>query len=625
MFESLTTTTSIIAAILGFGFIIFVHELGHFVAAKLFKVHVKAFSLGFPPNILHKQVGETDYRLGLIPMGGYVSMVGDDPTEASPDPRALSNQKPWKRAVVFLAGVGMNVISAMLIYMIASFIGIQAVPAVVGAAQSGSPAQTAGLQPEDRIVAIDDSPVEEFSDIHFLVLTKGLDSPKHIFTVDILRDGQPMQFKLPSRAGDLAGTTMQVPQFGVQPPVLPVVSEIAPDSPAAMAGLKLNDQILQVNSTRTPFLMQAQDALAFPGNDPVTIVVSRREDDGTPREVTLTVDPSTITTPWYGLIPPPYVDRVVAGSPAEAAGIMAGDHVIAVEGLQRPLTVTSMINFVTLTGQQPINLTLLRGSDRVNVTVTPRLNLEEGRPMIGVGFGDVPKNVDQPRVFHAAPESPLALAGVPDGARILSIGDRSTGSWRRYFEAIQALDGKPVTITYSMPGTEGTKQAQVTPLRVPPESLLSGITSSEGLRERLDPVLNPITALGKGLRKMHRLAMLQYVTIKGLFTGQVPTRELGGPIRIGTGFYQAARAGSIAEFMMFLALVSVAIAMLNIMPIPPLDGGHIMFLAIEKVSGRPVPDRLRSAVTMVGTVLLLSLVVFVFYNDIRYILTRYII
>ncbi len=634
--EPLINLLSVVAAIVGFGFIIFVHELGHFVAAKLFKVHVKAFSLGFPPNIVHKTIGETDYRIGAIPMGGYVSMVGEDPTEKVEDPRALSNQKPWKRGIVFLAGVGMNLLSAVAIYMIASFIGVPAVPAIVGGIAPGAPAEQArlidgpqdarqrGLQVGDVITAIDGQRVRKFDDIGALLLGGALLDPDHEFTIGVIRDEQPLQFAIVSTPQDHPGTDMQVPKFGIEPPAPPLAIDIKKDSPAHQMGLRKGDRIISVDGQAIPFLPQAQRAFNLPGSEKMTITVERPTGtDGQSEEITLSVDPQQITTPWYDLLPPPYVGSVRKDSPAAAAGIKEGDWIIGIEGRKdRPLSFEHITSTISAAGERPVEMTLLRDAETITVTVTPEFDPVADRPLIGVMFSGVPDIDAAPQVVHTVEGGPLDLAGVPAGSTIISVNDQKVGKWSDYGEALAKLDGKPANITYQPKDGEATEKATIEPQPVKPQNLLEGF-QGDLLRERMEPIYNPLEALSIGLDQIKRVTVLQYVTIRGLFVGKVDTKELGGPISIGTNFYTVARTGKIPEFVSFLALVSIAIALLNIMPIPPLDGGHIMFLVVEKVIGRPVPEKLRTTVTMIGTILLLSLVVLVFYNDIRRVVVTY--
>ena len=147
------------------GILIFFHELGHFLVARLMGVGVERFSLGFGPRILGKTIGRTDYRISLLPLGGYVKMVGDEPDKPlDPEDEPLSfNHKPiYKRALVVAAGPFFNVLLAVFIYItIFYFSGIQSIRPVIRDVEPGSPAWQAGLHPGDVIDSIDDKPVQD--------------------------------------------------------------------------------------------------------------------------------------------------------------------------------------------------------------------------------------------------------------------------------------------------------------------------------------------------------------------------------------------------------------------------------------------------------------------------------
>ncbi len=170
--------TSAITVILVLGGIIFFHELGHFVFAKLFNVGVKAFSLGFGPKIFGFKKGQTTYKISAIPLGGYVSMVGEQPGDELPEgftPDQNFETKPaWQRMCIVAAGPIFNFVLAFLIFwfLMGAYGHPQLLP-VVGGVQPDSPAMQAGLQKDDRIVSIDGKPVDFWQDFAEVVRTSG--------------------------------------------------------------------------------------------------------------------------------------------------------------------------------------------------------------------------------------------------------------------------------------------------------------------------------------------------------------------------------------------------------------------------------------------------------------------
>jgi regulator of sigma E protease len=594
-----------LVAILGFGFIIFIHELGHFLAAKAFKVKATAFSLGFPPTILHKQFGETDYRIGAIPIGGYVSMIGEDPTEKTEDPRALPNVKPWKRAIIFLAGVTMNLISAMIIYMVASVIGIEVTAPVVGDAVVGTPAYGAGLRAGDRIKTIDGKPINAFDDIRMIVVLGALDNPDHQFAVQVERPGeaQPLTFTVKAEPKDVMG----LPSLGLALPIKPIINEVTKDSPVDKMGLRQGDVIEKVNDLPIPFVSQFGTFFHIWPTAPFTITVQRAG-----QEVVLKVDPATITNPDYGFSPPVLVKEVVQDSPAEKAGMKTGDFIIQAGDYKYP-TFPEIEKVTRASEGRPVRFVVRRDTQQLNLDIAP--NLDPMRKIYMIGFATGGAADEAPVLKRLGEPGAASAAGIPDGARITAINGNSFRTWTGLNERVSKLDGKPAKLTYQLPdGTE--KTVEVVPQQIKPQEIW-GVTFIQDQREKLAPIYNPLLALNLGLTKIREVIDLQRVSIKALANKRVDTKELSGPIRIGFGFYKMAEAG-VSKYFMFLGLVSIAIALLNVMPLPPLDGGLVLFLVIEKLRGGPVPLRAQRAIMMVGWVLLLSLMAFAFFNDIRW-------
>lgn len=160
---------TIIATIVVLGILVFAHEFGHFLLAKLLKVRVEAFSLGFPPKLLSKKIGETEYRLSVIPLGGYVKLLGENPDEEVPpelQPRSFSHHPLWHRALIVLAGPGFNLLFCVLVlFLLFSFSGIPYIPTVIGSLKADSPAARAGLRPGDQVLAVQGQKVTRWEEL----------------------------------------------------------------------------------------------------------------------------------------------------------------------------------------------------------------------------------------------------------------------------------------------------------------------------------------------------------------------------------------------------------------------------------------------------------------------------
>jgi regulator of sigma E protease len=158
-----------LATIIVLGVLVFVHELGHFLVAKLFGVRVDAFSLGFPPKLLHKQIGDTDYRLSVIPLGGYVKLFGENPGDEVPpelEPVSFSHHPLWHRFLIVMAGPTFNLLfAAVALFLVFTFAGIPYLTTTVGGVKEGSPAAKAGLEKGDQVLSVAGQKVSRWEDL----------------------------------------------------------------------------------------------------------------------------------------------------------------------------------------------------------------------------------------------------------------------------------------------------------------------------------------------------------------------------------------------------------------------------------------------------------------------------
>jgi len=242
MLDILTNTLAFVFAL---GVIIFVHELGHLLVAKLFDVRVDTFSLGFGPRLWGFRRGETDYRVAAVPLGGYVKLGGELPDEGTGDPREFLSKPRWQRVLVYLAGPAMNVVLAVGLIAGVFMVGTEVsdlpdVPPVVGEVVPGSSGEEAGLRSGDRVLAIDGEEVESWPDVSFALMT----SP-----------GRPVRLTVERGEGTVEATVTPAvhPKYqlgdlaGLFPETLPSVLRFDDPSAARDAGLRANDQLRSVD------------------------------------------------------------------------------------------------------------------------------------------------------------------------------------------------------------------------------------------------------------------------------------------------------------------------------------------------------------------------------------------
>jgi regulator of sigma E protease len=232
--------TDLPAFVFALGVIIFVHEFGHLLVAKAFGTRVETFSLGFGRRLWGFQRGETDYRVSLVPLGGYVKLTGEDGASTG-DPREFLSKPRWQRILVFLAGPTMNILLAIVLIAIVFMVGIevpdlQQIPPVLGTVEAGSPAEKAGLKPGDRIVEVNGKATDRWQDVGFATMT----SPDRPVRLVAERAGQRLSVEI---------VPQKVPRYefgdtgGMFPVLLPRISQVLPGGPAEHAGLQIGDEI----------------------------------------------------------------------------------------------------------------------------------------------------------------------------------------------------------------------------------------------------------------------------------------------------------------------------------------------------------------------------------------------
>src|SRR3972149_2759611 len=253
--------TTLISFLVVLGILVFIHELGHFIIAKLSGVGVLKFSLGFGPKIIGIKRGETEYLISALPLGGYVKMVGeatDEEVKPEDNEKSFANKPVVKRAAIVIAGPIMNLVLAFALLPLIYLIGIQ-IPAyldkepIVGYVVKGENADKAGLQKGDVIHSIDGKHIKNWEDLNSVIIS----NPNKPLNLNIKRNAEFQEITLTPEASSQTGGGMS----GFFPPMSPTVGGLIKGFPAEKAGLKIGDTILSVDGVKIDHWVELQQAI----------------------------------------------------------------------------------------------------------------------------------------------------------------------------------------------------------------------------------------------------------------------------------------------------------------------------------------------------------------------------
>ncbi len=717
------------AVIAGIGFLIFVHELGHFILAKLNGVRVDLFSLGFGPVLLSyrkglglqagssakrvealqrkqkelqagaeagspeedpgrtlRTLGQTEYRLSLVPLGGFVKMAGEPlGEERTGSPDELTSKKPGQRFLIFVAGTVMNFLIAFPICILSFAIGrTLSEPRLSSVPAPDSSEWAAGMTMGDRIVSINGVAVNHLEAYKKGVLRADSDKP---IPVEVERGDPPQRITLqltprgadrisvfpPSNVVDSVKAGSPAKQAGLEPgdvilevagrsilssqdifsavkssagkalpikvhrpatgetldltvtPALnpnadarlvldaadllrePVIRNIHPLS-CAKDFLREGDRLLEINDQPVASDRDVRDLVGALPDKVVTLKILRAGEEKV-SHFTLrrnALGRGTLDVLLGGTEGVAALGEIPPDSPLEQAGAKPGDRVLAFEGWEG-LSVADIERNVRESFSRSVHLTIARAGGAPLEVELPVEKKPDGTKHVPAAFVEA-----YPRLLEVPESWPLFAAGVRGGDRVLRLdldGDGKLDRCAGLNDLVTAgEEGKPFPIEIERQGA--THAFTVTPGPIPYGEIRVGL--------RFQTVFHRYPkrqAILLGVREVFDMAQLTFQILGKIVRGKEKASGMAGPIGIFHVSYTVIQQG-LGNFLWLLGVITVSLAIFNLFPIPILDGGHILFLVIEKIKGSPVSEKAMIRAQYVGLFLLLALLVYVTKNDI---------
>ena len=540
------------------GVLIFVHELGHFAWAKFFGVKVLKFSLGFGPRIAGFKRGETEYVIAAFPFGGYVRMLGESPHDVvreDDEGRAFSQLSLYKRVIIVIAGPAMNLVLPIALFFVVFLGDDMMTPAVIGTIFPDRPADGV-LEPGDRVVRAAGEDITTFYELA-RVINAHPDEPVELV---VEREGERETVRVTpflARSERPLDLVDEVGRIGIKPHhPLAVIGVTSPSSPAASARLRTFDRIVAAAGAPVERWIDLEDTLGPNPGSMVPITYMR---------------PTRVPNALGGLVDLEVYEPHVA-------------------------------------------------------TVTPEPGPGDGLSRSGVEPSDL-------YVSHVTASS-ADETGVRPGDRLVSLDGRPLRLWATFVEDVEAHAGRPhelmwrrgdqlVTRSYrlraarAVTGNDGDDRVLV----LDPDSGERHLATLGHFRPTVldPPIPNPspvLYALGQSFRVTSELVELTVVSVVRLFQGRLSVRSIGGVITVYEATEAAAREGTL-NYLSLMALISINLGLINLLPIPMLDGGHMLFFLIEAAARRPVSTKVREYASLVGLLILVCLMVLAFKNDIE--------
>ena len=584
------------------GILVFVHEWGHFIVARMCGVQVKTFSIGFGPKLFRFKWGDTTYALSAIPLGGYVKMYGDGVDESIPKDREKSSflhQNIWEKIAIVSGGPLTNLIFAFFIFMFMGWLGVPTSKTVLGDIDRDSPAQQAGLRYGDEIVSVNGveiSNAEEFT----IELSKSLELKAHL---ELKRDGEIFTFLVPLMEQENLNPLLQMKTVKVVDGLnlMRVSNLVGLDHKSKLVQTHKTNQvekIIQIGDVKTPDLHSIRKALS---SIPITEALKISFETSEVETSKLEVETSKLET-----------------SKLETSKLETSE-------LETSEVETSKLETSKLEASKTDKERTLLLLPPETLHKSPLESLSEIQK--GERFWtleDVGIKKSELFIANVQRGSPANIAGLKPNDQILKINTKSINEWEQLLETVKSTP-KDQTVTFTIARPEGVQDIEMVPKQteiLKPNGQLEyrptvGIMPS---LEYLPPPQEYVRIHNFGsLIAFAYSQSIKWVTLtvkglKQLLFGEISHKNLSGVISIGKVAKDSLDIGW-SYFLQIMAIISINLFLLNLLPVPVLDGGHLLFYFIEVIKGSPVSMTTRLIGQQIGVVVILSLVAYTIFND----------
>lgn len=550
----LYTLSTIAIFLIVLGIIVLVHEFGHFIAARLTGVRVEIFSFGFGKRLLGKKVGDTDFRLSLIPLGGYVKMAGEeeyDPNDLKPDEFQAKNRA--QKIFILVMGPFMNLFLAFFIFTIMHIVGVEESvykkePPQIGFVERGSAAAAAGIRKGDMIRTIDGSPIENWGELELTIST----NPNVEIMVEFERGEKLFKEKLNVKSI----SKYSLGDAGIYWDFKSQFTGVLKDSPADKAGIEPDDILLAIDNTPVHHL-EMTDVIAGSANRPLLLQIKRgkeeREIEVVPRKV-------------YFLESRRFDSLEIAKK--------------KVKGLRGAFPAFDFNLFLESGKYVIISRDLDTREEAEKYPGPAGFKLSVNSKMRNFFSGKIPF---KHHILEKTP-FPILFRCMFSSFRPISI----------YFDIVLGQPGLPCPLTLKEKGVIGVES----------EAYWPSITTSYGF----------FPAMKKSVDKIGSLTFLVFDVFKKMIVGRLSPKTLSGPIEIAK-FSRKALESGLPSFFLLIAIISLQLGIINLFPIPALDGGHLLVFSIEAVIRREFSQKVKGILMNIGFFIIIALMVFVIFND----------